>query len=227
MGFSLRRFLLAQLSSREAGVAQLDWKTLRFSYAQFGEDIIAEALLPEAQGFYVEAGAFHPVQISNTYLFYRKGWRGIAIDPNPRVARLFRQRRPEDVMVQCAVGEKEGTAKFEIMGTGGETDRLQGAGAADEVAKKPLRTIEVQCRRLDSILNEHLPAGRKIDFLSVDCEGHDLSVLRSNDWTKYRPRVIAVEDWEPEEKSAICAFLRERGYKLVISSRVTRFFAST
>ena len=69
MGFSVRRYLLSVLSRREAGVTQSEWKRLRFTYAQHGEDIIAESLLPEPQGFYVEVGAFHPVSISNTYLF--------------------------------------------------------------------------------------------------------------------------------------------------------------
>src|SRR5262245_49332338 len=127
MGFSLRRYLLSTLSQREAGVGQYDWKRLRFTYAQYGEDIIAETLLPEPQGFYVEVGAIHPVQISNTYLFYRKGWRGIAVDPNPSVARLFAKRRPRDIMVQCAIGEQEGSATFDILDAG-ESNHLRGAG---------------------------------------------------------------------------------------------------
>jgi len=215
--------LLARLSLREAGVAHDDWKRLRFSYAQFGEDMIAEALLPEQDGFYVEVGAFHPVQFSNTYLFYRKGWRGIAIDPNQRFAEAFHRRRPGDITVQCAVDETEGMAAFDIMSELGELDCLHSTNKSSS-AEKPLRSIQVQCRRLGSILDEHLPKGRQIDFLSVDCEHHDLQVLRSNDWTKYRPRVIAVEDWESEATSVICRFLAERNYKLVITARVTRFF---
>ena len=45
-----------------------------------------------------------------------------------------------------------------------------------------------------------LPAGQAIDFLSVDCEGSDLGVLRSNDWDRFQPRVIAVEDWQKESE---------------------------
>src|SRR5881227_1483366 len=124
MGFSLRRYLLSVLSRREAGVGQSDWKLLRFTYSQFGEDVIAEALLPEPNGFYVEVGAFHPIQISNTYRFYRKGWRGIAIDPKPGVAKLFRRHRPGDIMVECAVSEEEGSGLFDLMESG-ESDHLR------------------------------------------------------------------------------------------------------
>ena len=224
MGFSLRRFVLSVLSRQEAGVRQMDWKRLRFTYAQYGEDIIAETLLPEARGFYVEIGAFHPVQISNTYLFYRKGWQGIAVDPHPRVAKLFRHRRPRDIMVQCAVGE-EGPAVFDILDAG-ESNHLRGSGVDSVSAKKPVRSIQVQCRRLSSLLTEHLPAGQNIDFLTVDAEGHDLSVVRSNDWQKFRPRLVAVEDFAPEPESQICRFLAQQGYRLVITARFTRFFVT-
>jgi hypothetical protein len=43
-------------------------------------------------------------------------------------------------------------------------------------------------------LHDHLPAGRVIDFMSVDVEGLDLQVLRSNDWERYRPVVVVIEE---------------------------------
>lgn len=226
MGFSFRRFLLSVLSRHEAGVGQYDWKYLRFSYAQLGEDLIIEALLPEKQGFYVDVGAFHPVQLSNTYLFYRKGWRGIEIDANPNAAMLFRRRRPRDIMVECAVGENEGTVEFNLMESG-PTAYVQGAGVEDAIKlKPPLRKLRVPCRRLDSILGEYLPPNQTIDFMSVDCEGSDLSALRSNDWDRYRPKVVGVEDWQKEGESLICQFLRTCGYNLVITSGMTRIFSA-
>ena len=32
-----------------------------------------------------------------------------------------------------------------------------------------------------------------IDFLTVDCEGMDLDVLRSLDWTRHRPQLVCAE----------------------------------
>ncbi len=224
MGFSFRRYLLSVLSRREAGVRQYDWKFLRFSYAQLGEDLIVEALLPEARGFYVDVGAFHPVQLSNTYLFYRKGWRGIAVDASPRAGAEFRRWRPRDVMVECAVGEREEAVDFNYMDAE-PTAHVAGAGVTVATDTRSGKTLRVPCRRLDSILKEHLPTGQTIDFVSVDCEGGDLSVLRSNDWERYQPRVVAVEDWQKESASEICRFLGAHGYKLIITSSVTRIFA--
>lgn len=222
-----RRILLSFLSRREAGVRAQEWKRLRFSYSQHGEDIIAEALLPQEQGFYVDVGAFHPVMISNTYLFYRKGWSGIAIDAKPWTTSRFRRQRPRDIVVESAVGEEEGVVTFELMDQegAGETDRIAGAGVPGESERKPDHTMQVTSKRLATILDQHLPSNHHIDFLTVDCEGNDLSVLRSNDWNKYRPRVIAVEDWEQESVSKICSYLSDQGYRLVITTKNTRVFS--
>jgi hypothetical protein len=106
----------------------------------------------------------------------------------------------------------------------GETSHLEGSQAVMPLTKPPLRSIQIACRRLDSILNESLPCGQQIDFLSVDTEGHDLNVLRSNDWNKYRPRVIAVEDFQTPGESPVCRFLSEKNYLLAITAKITRFF---
>ena len=50
------------------------------SYAQEGEDLLLERILgKQGKGFYVDVGAHHPVRFSNTFLFYKRGWRGINI----------------------------------------------------------------------------------------------------------------------------------------------------
>ena len=51
-------------------------------YSQFGEDKILNELIPNkfTNGFYVDVGCFHPKKYSNTYILFRRGWRGINID---------------------------------------------------------------------------------------------------------------------------------------------------
>ena len=55
------------------------------SYAQEGEDLILYRMIYGKidKGFYVDVGAHHPKRFSNTYFFYRKGWRGINVEPMP------------------------------------------------------------------------------------------------------------------------------------------------
>jgi hypothetical protein len=51
------------------------------------------------------------------------------------------------------------------------------------------------------ILDRYVP-GRSIDCPNIDCEGHDLAVLRRLDWTGHRPTVFLVEDLEEFEAAA-------------------------
>ena len=92
-----------------------DWFGKR-SFAQSGEDLIAWGEIQGSKtqklknakqgqmGFYVDIGAYHPKLFSNTYLFYKKGWRGICVDPNPKMGEIFAKARPRDVFLNCWVG---------------------------------------------------------------------------------------------------------------------------
>lgn len=50
--------------------------------------------------------------------------------------------------------------------------------------------VDVAVQRLVALLDQHLPAGQTIDLLTVDVKGKDLEVLESNNWQRYRPRLI-------------------------------------
>lgn len=64
------------------------------------------------------------------------------------------------------------------------------------------REIKVPVYTLTGILDKYLPEGTDIDFLSVDVEGFDYNVLVSNDWTKYRPKLIVVEDFYDDSRES-------------------------
>jgi len=80
----------------------------RFSFSQFGEDLVLASLFHRnniSQGSFVDVGAFHPIKLSNTYFFYRQGWRGVNVEPNPEGFRLFLDMRPADINLNCAVSQ--------------------------------------------------------------------------------------------------------------------------
>lgn len=54
-------------------------------------------------------------------------------------------------------------------------------------------TVKVKVMPLDKILDEKLPANQHIDFMSIDVEGLDEDVIKSNNWSKYRPEILLVE----------------------------------
>ncbi|WP_236096811.1 FkbM family methyltransferase [Helicobacter magdeburgensis] len=88
--------------------------------------------------------------------------------------------------------------------------------------------IPVPVRSLESILDEYLPQKTHIDFLSVDVEGLDLEVLKSNNWDKYRPKVVVVECWNSDLENIYhtetYSFLSSQNYKLFAKTINTLFF---
>lgn len=186
---------------------------MQSSYAQFGEDIVLHGLLGNRldRGFYVDVGCFHPIRLSNTYRFYLRQWSGICIDPNPdpHLAREWKRHRPRDRFLNVAVGEQTGTVLYKI-----DSGKPQENRILDSPEKGSANVVEVPSMRLDQILSEHLPEGTKFDLLSVDCEGHDLAVLRSNDFSKFRPTCLVVESHGSPEADPLMSFVDGLGYRL-------------
>jgi FkbM family methyltransferase len=188
-----------------------------YSYAQNGEDAVINVLTKKTKnGVYVDVGGFHPVQYSNTYSLYKRGWKGIVVEPNPRAKSLFSFFRPKDDFVHSGVGSKQGSLTyFNFSDPAYNTfDETQ----AEESKKRVnlVHTSSVPITTLKKILNDRNIS--KIDVLSIDVEGMDLDVLRSHDWT-ISTNIIVVESSEFDiispSNDPMYVFLRSKGYELV------------
>jgi FkbM family methyltransferase len=164
-------------------------------------------------------GAHRPVQHSNTFHFYNKGWRGINIDATPGSMRLFRTLRPRDINVEAAVSDKNESLTFFCF----DQPLLNGFYEESEVQRNILAhkvhlvsKTKIETRTLTQLLDRFLPRQQRIDFLSIDVEGLDLAVLRSIDWNRYVPRVILIEilsfDFQKLREYEIYNFLSGKGY---------------
>jgi FkbM family methyltransferase len=196
----------------------------RLSFSQFGEDILCGFFFSrDYRGFYVDVGAFHPMLLSNTYDFYRKGWGGLCIDANPDVAGLFSRFRPKDAFIHSAVGEHAGTIEMALFKEGAFNCLAEHLNDVPEDVRRTARLVKVPINPLSDILNQNKV--EKIDLLNVDCEGNDLKVLRSNDWSRWRPKVICVEDHaENWTQSEIMQYLASVGYTLKYRAVFTSIF---
>jgi len=164
-------------------------------YSQEGEDILLSRIFGEqTEGFYVDVGAHHPRRFSNTCFFYKRGWRGINIDALPGSMKVFQKFRPRDINLELAVSEREQVLTYYMFNEpalNGFSKTISEKRQTD--VYKITNTKDILAFPLYTILDNHLPLGQSIDFLSVDVEGLDLQVLESNDWKKYSPKVILVE----------------------------------
>ncbi len=205
------------------------------SYSQEGEDMVLRRFVGDKlNGFYVDIGAHHPKRFSNTYYFYKLGWRGINVDADPLLIKEFDSTRPDDINIACGVGNSNEELTFYVFDEPA-INTFDSALAQERVAKHGYRIVreeKIAIKKLDLILNEFLPTGQKIDFMSVDVEGKDLEVLKSNNWLKYRPRFLLVEclDTSSLEKvlvDGVTSYLKGVGYKPIAKSLFTVFFADT
>jgi FkbM family methyltransferase len=201
------------------GALPLAQRLRSFTFAQYAEDTLLYLLQPQREGFYVDVGAYHPWQGSNSYKLYLRGWRGITIEPNPEVAPLFRRLRPRDLHLNLGVSGNAGELAYYHFDDAklNSFDGTQ-AGRMNCAVRK---TTAVPCLPLSEIVARHAPDTR-IDMLSIDCEGLDLEVLKSLDWEATRPSVLVIEDFEQFRLNAesgtagrIRTFLSDRGYALL------------
>lgn len=210
--------MVAWLMRKEVGVTEKEWRRMSYSFAQDAEDLVLDRLLSQqTPGFYVDVGAYHPVVISNTWHFYQlRGWRGICVEPNPEMVKILRQRRPRDIIVESAIGTRAGEAEYEMFAEPNYNRLAKDASPPDYLQRllQGKKTVRVPVVTLAEVLVAHLPVSTAIDLLTVDCEGHDFEVLRSNDWSRYLPRAICVESHGPQEEQEIINYLREREYQL-------------
>lgn len=199
------------------------------SYSQFGEDAILQKIITKKNGFYIDIGAYHPIKFSNTYAFYKKGWRGINIDALPGSMESFKKIRPLDINLEIGIDTQTHTIPF-------YTFQEQAFNTFSKEAYEKYisqlipfaRTIEIETAPLAKVLESHVTKKQHIDFMSIDVEGLDLKVLQSNDWNKYRPDYILVEihshSIESVHDSEVYNYLVKQGYALIALSVITFIF---
>ena len=194
-----------------------------YYWSQEGEDIILRRIFENKRsGFYVDIGAHHPYRFSNTYYFYRIGWRGINIDANPQSIELFNKYRKRDMNLNLAIGLNKRIMKYYMFNEPALNtfDEYLAKERNNFNNYKIINTKEVEVYPLKDILDKFLPKGQEIDFMSIDVEGLDFEVIKSNDWNKYRPRVLLVEilpahKVEELMENEIYKYLKEIGYNLL------------
>lgn len=173
------------------------------SYSQSGEDILIKAAFDSlgiSNPIYLDIGANHPYYLSNTYLFYSKGSSGVLIEPNITLCENLKRKRKRDLCVNCGVGiNNKSEADFYIMDADvlstfskdeAEFIESQGTYKIDRVVSVPLVNI-------NTIIENYFTMAP--DFISIDIEGMDYSILKSFDFSRHRPAVFCAETLKYDE----------------------------
>jgi len=205
-----------------AGVAVRDIASLltgirNGTFSQHGEDrYIAHYFEQRDTGFYLDIGASHPFRISNTYSLYRAGWHGVTVEPIPRLAKLHRRWRTRDELLPVAVGATNGTVDFfemtpSVLSTldHAVADRYIAEGKAVLYRRYPIEVVAV------NDVFEYAAASAPIDFVSIDIEGLDVSVLAAVDFVRFRPELICIEVNDAAVRQAAMELFARARYKML------------
>jgi FkbM family methyltransferase len=203
-------------------------------YGQHGEDRTLAALVGRRRrGFYIDVGAWDPVQDSVTKHFYDRGWHGINVEPHPAYFALLQQARPRDVNLPIALGDEPGERDLTLIGRTGLSTfepAIAAYSAAWAAANRgsEVETVRVRVSTLADVCRSHVPAGTEIDFLKIDVEGWEERVLRGADWAAYRPRILCVEAVEPLRDTPAWegwdAFVLAQDYELLDFDGLNRWY---
>jgi len=201
-------------------------KRKRSYYGQEGEDVALRRIFQKQKtGFFVDVGCFHPIKYNNTYLLYKKGWRGINIDIDAIKIQGFNWLRRKDINIACAVSAKKGTMDYWTNGFYSLVNTLDNQVATQ---REGYRKATVETDTLTNIIDKTEYKNTPIDLLCVDAEGHDLVVLQSLDFSRYRPGIVVVESYAAEIESVttlpIYQFLVQKNYTLINWVGLSLFF---
>jgi len=169
----------------------------RKSYSQHQEDEFILSYLRKfdlRDSVYVDVGANHPTDISNTYLLYRHGYRGIVIEPNEELVDLFKIFRKDDIVLMLGCSNEAALLKFYIS----KTPVISSFSNRREVNLD--RSVYLPLLPLDTITRElHF---KFIHFLSIDVEGLNFEVLEGATETLKKSLIVCLEyDLESEKEN--------------------------
>ncbi|GAN75903.1 FkbM family methyltransferase [Acidisphaera rubrifaciens] len=193
------------------------------TYAQAGEDLIVLNLfhrLGIERPHYLDVGAHHPFNVSNTALLYFRGSRGINVEANPNLIGNFLKARPEDITINAGVGPEAGVLDFYMIDNESGRNSFDRQTVEDFVRNNPafkvteVRQIEVMT--LTDIISRYADA-RYPEFLSLDVEGWDRRILETTSFADRGPLVICVESLsgnEADDSDALEATMTRQGYRL-------------
>lgn len=209
------------------------FKFAQLSYSQEGEDLVLNKFFKnQTSGFFIDIGANDPIRFSNTYFFYKKGWRGINIEPNANLFKLLNETRSEDINLNIGISDEKGELEY-FMFNEPALNTFSNKEKEEYLLKKEYFLIETKklpVKTLTQVFQEqNISPSKEIDFINIDAEGLDFQVLKSFDLSVYSPKIILIEILNIEKlkevfNHEIYIYLSNMNYDLQFRTGNTFFF---
>jgi len=191
--------------------------TAKKLYSQFDEEIVIRDFFQDRRdGFFLDVGCAFPQRNSTTfYLDKHLGWTGIGVDAVAEYAKHWASHRPGTRFLNLLISDHSDTedafyraAWWEV--SSAKKEMVEKPGGRD----KPYNYTEIKVRTItiDKLLEDN--GIEKIDFMSMDIEGFQMTALAAFDIQKYQPELVCIEAYRPD-RSRINSWFEERGYKRI------------
>ena len=195
------------------------YQSKKISYSLSSVDLIVDYIFKyKNDGLYIDVWCQHPISNNNTYILYKKGWNGINIDLDKKNIDLFNISRPDDTNINIAVSDKSGNVNLFYHHDGSPINTINSQNA--DFQKNKFKKIKlIKSETLNKIL-ANINFNKKVDYLNIDVEGHELNVLKGFNILKYRPSIISIEYLDYEMKQLE---LKNNNLENIINSNIYKY----
>ncbi len=189
-------------------------------FSQSGQDryLDRDVFHGKRGGTFLEIGGFDGATGSNCLFFeVFRGWSGVLVEPSPtQYAKAAGFRRAE--CLQVAVADRDGVAEFLDVQEG----YTQMSGLTDSYAPDMRKRVEADPRHKGDLISVPITTLPQIlddrglvevDFISLDVEGGEMSILTAFPFDRYR-----ITAWTIENNSAgneIPELMARKGYRRI------------
>lgn len=143
------------------------------------------------KGFYIDIGCYHPLKYSQTYKLHKLGWSGINLDISKESIDLFKLFRSKDKNLNIGISNKEGFENFYFTKKISTTNSLNNKHLKESVNYKKKFLRKIQTQTIHQLFEENNIS--EVDFLKIDCEGMDLSIIKTINFSKYKINFLSIE----------------------------------
>ena len=192
-----------------------------FSTSQLSQDLFVSYFTElKKNGFFVEFGATDGVTLSNTYIFEKYcNWTGILAEPLPFWHNDLIKNRKCIIDKRCIFSESNLKKKFvntyespELSGLEDELKDYSSTIDFNVEARKKKEIIIVKTVSLEDLLKEY-KAPKKIDYLSIDTEGSEYTILKNFNFKLYEISIITIEhNYIDDQRNNIKSLLEKNNF---------------
>jgi hypothetical protein len=202
-------------------------KYTKKSYSISNVDLIIDRMFSKiTNGIYIDIGCNHPIKFNNTYLLYKRGWKGINIDLDKKSISEFNLLRSKDYNLRALISDEDDKEK--------EIFFYHERSAINTVSKnlithrktkiEDIKIIKEKTTTLNKVIDNSPFRNQKINLMSIDIEDHEYEALKNFDFNKYAIDCIVAEchDLEQEKleiyNQSIEKVISHKLYKLLLEN---------